>query len=194
MRVARSVVFVSLLAVACGEPAAAPDAGDPVDAGSIDAGAIDAGSDDAGAVDAGAVDAGDVDAGALDAGATDAGAIDAGAAMCGYVGVDDVVVSCGGEYRFVSRFIDGEGSPDCPEFYGFSPDGARFDGFDAAIASDPTCDATCVYRFATSVTRLYCGRRTGYETLAAAGCPELYRFAEGYFSSVEAHDAAHPCP
>jgi len=199
------LLVLSLASAGCG-PSSSPvdagaDAGGSEDGGPLDAAApVDAAASDAARPE----DAGSpADAGApADAGSpSDAAAdVDAGgptgpdAGACNHVAVDDVVVSCGGAYRFVSRFVSDVGGAACPPFYGFSPDGPRFDDVASAIASDATCDASCQYRFAMSVTRLYCGRRTGYEVLTATGCPDLVRFAEGYYPSVEAHDAARPCP
>jgi len=192
-----SAVFFSLTLTTaalsgCGDSNDAPDR----DAGVTDASRADAGNSDAGERDAGDRDAGSSDAGASDAGVADASSGDAATADagvdCAYVAVDEVVVSCGGDYTFVNQFVSGVGAA-CPAFYAFDVDGPRFDGFAATIASDPTCSSACVYEFATSVTRLYCGRRTGYETLTAIGCATLFRFPDGYYTSVEAYDASHPC-
>jgi len=154
----------------------------------------DAFTPDADPTDGGGDDAALADAGDVDLGPSDAGAEDGGGVSCDYVGVDEVIVVCSGDYTFVNHFISTLGAPSCPPFYGFAVGGPRFDGFASAIASNTDCDPTCQYHFATSVTRLYCGRRTGFETLAATGCPDVYRFAEGYYPSVEAHDLANPCP
>ena len=178
----------------CGESNAAVDASMAIDAAALDASLpADAGSIDAGTADAGTDDAGTDDAGNDDAGAVDAGMapMDSGTAGCDYVGVDEVIVECGGRYVFVSRFESTVRG--CEPFFGFDPEGPRFSSYAEAIASNATCDATCQWHFASAVTRLYCGRRSGYEVLEARGCPDLYRFPEGYYPSVEAHDAAHPC-
>lgn len=136
-----------------------------------------------------------VDASAPDSGAPpDGGVRSDGGVACDYVRVDEVVVRCAGEYTFVSQFLSTVGPPACPTFFGFDPDGARFESFEAAVASNPACDATCQYHFDLSITRVYCGRRDGYEVLRATDCPDVYLFAEGYYASVEEHDAAHPCP
>jgi hypothetical protein len=199
-RLRRVFLLVSALAVltACsGESSAPADAGATRDLGAPDAGS-DAGSVDAGEppdagaeIDADTADAGDArDAASMDdAGASD----DAGLDACGYVAVDDVVVRCDMRYVFVSRFQSD--TPGCAPFHGFDPGGPRFADTASAIASDASCDPTCQWRFTTSVTRLYCGRRTGYEQLSAPdpSCGDLYRFAEGYFASVEEHDASYPC-
>ena len=111
---------------------------------------------------------------------------------CMYVPVDEVVVKCGTAYRFVNQFQSER--RDCPTFHGFTLEGPRYATAAEAIASDASCDASCIYDFAMSVSRVYCGRRTGYETLTAVGCADLYRFTEGYYDSVESHDAMHPCP
>lgn len=188
------------------DAASGSDAGSVIDAGSTsDTGTTtgDAGTDAASGSDTGATDDAALardSGGGADTGSTidafnthDAAAGgDADIAACSYVAVDEVVVLCGADYVFVSHFTSD--APRCPPFYAFDPDGAHFPNTAAAIASDATCDASCEWHFATSVTRLYCGHRTGYETLSATGCADVYRFAEGYYPSVEAHDAANPCP
>ena len=176
---------------ACSDRADAfPDAATVDDLGPADAG-VDAAPGDAGdARDAALIDAGEFSDAAT---GTDAStpALDAGA--CDYVAVDEVVVRCDARYVFVSRFQSD--APGCAPFHGFGPAGPRFADAASAIASDPTCEPMCQWRFATSVSRIYCGRRSGYETLSAPdpACADLYRFAEGYFASVEEHDAAYPC-
>ncbi|MCB9598844.1 MAG: hypothetical protein H6721_07730 [Sandaracinus sp.] len=168
-------------ATADGGSDAGSDAGSTVDAGSTeDAGA----SEDAGLADAGLADAGE------DASVQDAGS-DADVDGCGYVAEDEVVVRCDGTFTFVNYFtsaVDG-----CAPFYAFTPDGPRFDDYASVIASTPACDAGCVYDFAVSVMRVYCGRRGGYEVLRADGCEDVYRFDDGWYESVEAYDASHPC-
>jgi hypothetical protein len=214
----RFSLFASLLALLALTIAGCPggttggsDAGMTTDTGNSDSGGSDAGASDAGldaasTPDAGAGDAGldaaSADGGSLDASTADAlnlhdaaaPTTDAGVAACGYVAVDEVVVRCGTDIVFVSHFTSDVAG--CAPFYAFDPAGAHFADTASAIASDATCDATCEWHFATSVSRIYCGHRDGYEVLSAtgAGCADLYRFAEGYFPSVEAHDAAYPCP
>jgi hypothetical protein len=197
-RLPRVALTLLVLALAsCSDPADTPtDAGMARDFGPADAGA-DTGVGDAGDLsDAASEDAGDApDAGEPRDAATDTDAstptLDAGA--CDYVAVDEVVVRCDMRYVFVSRFQSE--APGCAPFHGFDPGGPRFADAASAIASDPTCEPMCQWRFATSVSRIYCGRRSGYETLSAPdpACADLYRFAEGYYPSVEAHDAANPC-
>lgn len=179
---------------ACGGSTSTTDAGTDAHL-STDAGAdasVDASAPDSGAPDAAiAIDGGP----GADGGSTpDGGASSDGGVACDYVGVDEVIVRCAGEYTFVSQFLSTVGPPACPTFFGFDLDGARFESFEAAVASDPACDATCQYHFALSVSRIHCGHRDGYEVLRATDCPDVYRFAEGYYASVEEHDAAHPCP
>ena len=112
---------------------------------------------------------------------------------CNYTAIDEVVVKCGDRYRFVNHFqSDPPGA--CPSFHGFSPTGEQYATPAEVIASDPTCSARCIYTFHMSVTRLWCGHRSGYESLRAEGCSDIYRFPAGYFDSVEAHDAMVPCP
>jgi hypothetical protein len=117
---------------------------------------------------------------------------DTNAAHCEYTAVDDVIVLCGTEYTFVSQFTSEMSS--CPPFYSFDPDGTQYASVEDAVASNPSCDATCQWHFALGVDRLYCGHRTGYEVLRATGCDDVYRFPEGYYDSVEEHDAENPCP
>ena len=169
------VLLGCVLFVGCGDDDGATD---------LDAGTTDAGGDVDASSDASVADAG-VDASSADAGATDAGP------ACDYVGVDEVVVRCDGDFTFVTYFlseVDG-----CDPFWGFSPEGPRFEDAASAIGSDPSCDADCQYDFSTSVSRVYCGRRSGFEVLTAEGCPDVYRFDTGWYASVEEHDAENPC-
>jgi hypothetical protein len=122
----------------------------------------------------------------------DASAETTDAMTCDYVDLDDVVVKCGGKYGLLGKFDVDPPSAACPPYWGFGGKSPHYESKEAAIAGEG-CDATCVYTFATAVTRLYCGHKDGYETLKATGCPDLYRFAEGYYESVAAHDAANPC-
>ena len=56
----------------------------------------------------------------------------------------------------------------------------------------PLVSPACVYDFATSVSRVYCDRRAGYETLTATGCATLFRFPEGdYMHARSADPSAH---
>ncbi|MCB9613691.1 MAG: hypothetical protein H6722_14705 [Sandaracinus sp.] len=169
------------------------------DAATADAATADGGSDAGSTVDAGSTeDAGaNEDAGLADAGedaAVQDGGSDAdvdGGDGCGYVAVDEVVVRCDGTFTFVNHFlseVDG-----CDDFYAFTPDGPRFEDYASVIASNPACDAGCQYHFAVAVMRVYCGRRSGYEVLRADGCEDVYRFDDGWYESVEAYDATHPC-
>lgn len=112
---------------------------------------------------------------------------------CEYTGLDEVIVLCRDAYTFVSRIGVFPASAECPEFYVVGTDTDRYASTAEAIAGE-SCDPTCQWRFSMSVSRVYCGVRSGYESLRAEGCPDVYRFSEGYYPSVEAHDAAHPCP
>jgi hypothetical protein len=128
--------------------------------------------------------------------ASDSAPVDADASettSCDYVDLDDVLVKCGGKYALLGYFDVDPAAASCPPYWGFGGKTPHYATKDAAIAGQG-CDATCVWTFATAVTRLYCGHKDGYETLKASGCPDVYRFAEGYYESVEAHDAANPCP
>lgn len=157
------------------------------DASSADDASLDASAgDDAGSVDAGSADAGS----AGDAGST--GTPDAGG--CDYVPVDEVVVRCMGAYSFVNHYANTFPSASCPAFYGVGGDDTRYPASMAAIVGEG-CDPNCQWHFSTSVSRIYCGHRDGYETLVAetGSCGTLYRFSDGYYPSVEAHDSEHPC-
>jgi hypothetical protein len=190
------IVFLSVslslvLLAGCSGATSSPDAGSAPDTstGDLDAGVDAALVEDGGHADVGVrLDAGTDAAAPVDA----APGVDADVARCDYVGVDEVIVQCDGLYTFVSHFTSEVAG--CPEFYGFTPDGVHADSFDEAIASDATCNPDCQWRFRTAVDRLYCGHRTGYEVLEADGCDDVYRFPEGYYPSVEAHDAMNPCP
>ncbi len=131
----------------------------------------------------------------VDASASDAPTTDA-ASMCEYYPLDDVLVRCGDRYALVSRIGVVPASDACPDYYGVEGDADQYETADAAIAGE-SCDGACRWRAGTSVTRLYCGVRSGFIrfTTDTAGCTtDLYQFPEGYYESVEAHDAAHPCP
>ena len=189
------VLLGCVIFVGCGDDDGATDAGldaGATDGGGVDASGSDASSDDASTEDASAdVDASDIDADTSDAGDQDAATEDGGPPGCDYVAVEDVVARCDGRYTFVTYFsstVDG-----CEPFWGFSLEGPRFEDAASAIGSDPSCDAGCIYDFAMSFSRIYCGRRTGYERLTSEGCPDVYRFDTGWYASVEEHDAAHPC-
>ena len=192
----RFAFVLGLFLLACGGDDDGGVDGGAVDGGARDGGddvdgalALDASAEDGSAEDASA-DASPEDASVADARTDDASAEDAGPG-CGYVAVNEVVVRCDGDFTFVNYFTSTvEG---CDPFWGFSPEGPRFEDAASAIGSDPACDAGCQYEFSTSVTRLYCGRRTGYEILTAEGCPDAYRFSAGWYGSVEEHDAANPC-
>lgn len=112
---------------------------------------------------------------------------------CAYASIDDVIVKCGERYRSLQHFrSDPTGA--CPDFYGFTATGPHYATPAEAIAADATCNGRCIYDFSNSFSRLWCGRRTGYESLSAEGCSDIFLFAEGYYDSVEAHDAMIPCP
>lgn len=116
--------------------------------------------------------------------------------MCEYYPLDDVLVRCGSRYAFVSRIGVVPASDACPDYYAVEGDTDRYETADAAITGE-SCDGSCRWRAAMSVSRIYCGMRSGYIrfTTDTAGCsPNLYQFPDGYYESVEAHDAANPCP
>lgn len=158
--------------------------------GTPDAPAGDAAAADSAAADTAIADAADAaTADAADVATADVATADALA--CGYVAVNDVVVKCGDKFTMLGYFDVVPASSTCPPYWAFAGKGPH-PSKEAAIAAEG-CDGSCIYLFTTSVTRLYCGKKTGYEVLKASGCPDVYRFAEGYYPSVEAHDAAFPC-
>lgn len=112
---------------------------------------------------------------------------------CAYVNVNDLVVQCSGRPRLVNNFNVVPPDPMCPAYWqvGSSPPATTVE----QAALNAGCTTACVWRFATSVTRIYCGVRSGYDILEGTPptCPRLYNFPEGYFASVEEHDAMFPC-
>jgi hypothetical protein len=175
-------LLVALLAVGCGSGDSEVTSADsaPTDTGTrLDSSAADTTTSDSQAGETSASDA------------TDSSA-DASTDACGYVDVDDVVVMCDGKYVMLGYFNVVPGSSSCPPYWAFPGKSGHPTKEDAIAAAG--CSAMCIYKFSTSVTRLYCGKKTGYEVLRATDCADLYRFAEGYYASVEAHDAANPCP
>lgn len=174
---------------------------------------------DGGALDAGAVDApatldapaildvpldtlGTLDAPTLDASAADApsdpssdAAVADDAGGCEYTALDEVIVECEGMPTFVTRIGVFPPSDECPVFWVVGSRPTHYESAEQAIAGE-SCDAGCEWHFSTSVTRIFCGRRSGYEVLRAEGdaCEDLYRFDDGYYPSVEAYDETHPCP
>jgi hypothetical protein len=112
---------------------------------------------------------------------------------CSYSNVDDVVVDCSGTYRMVSQFNVVPPSSMCPAYWQVGMSAPAFTPEQAA--TNAGCSTACIWRFSMSVTRLYCNHRSGYEVLSGTPdrCGQLFRFAEGYFTSVEAHDAMYPC-
>lgn len=205
---ARSFSIAVLFALAGCDGASSPSDGGsdvpPVDApASIDtAAALDAAAPDAPATDAPAVADAPIDAALLadapladvPSPAEDAGsAPDAGA--CEYTGLDEVLVRCAGEYTFVRRIGVVPTTAECPDYYAVDGSDTRYASTDEAIAGE-SCDGGCRWRYGTAVSRLRCGRREGYEVLRATtpGCPDVYLFSDGFYPSVEAYDASHPCP
>lgn len=189
------VVLGPSLAFGCDGASTEGDAGSDTPS-SLDAATLDTPSAFDAPPDASAIDA----SSAIDA-PTDASAnpdvptatMDAGG--CDYTALDEVIVECEGAPTFVSRIGVFPTSDACPEFWVVSGRPTHYDSAADAIAGE-ACDAGCQWHFAMSVTRLYCGRRTGYEVLRADGdgCEDLYRFDDGYYPSVEAYDETHPCP
>ncbi len=192
-RIASSLLLSLLLVPACGGGTSDPDAGRsdapvaPLDAPTLDAPIAD---DASPGIDAPVTE---TDAGTTDAG-TDAPVTEPDAGGCAYTALDEVIVECDDAPTFVSHIGVFPPSDDCPPYWVVGSRPTHYDTAEQAIAGE-ACDAGCQWHFAMSVTRLYCGRRTGYEVLRAeeAGCDDLYRFDDGYYPSVEAYDETHPC-
>jgi hypothetical protein len=170
-----------------------------VDVSTVDASGSD-GGDSAATRDAATVDASVRDGASSDA-ANDGAASDGGGAdvfvpdpACMYVNVDDRVVQCAGRYRFNRRFDTVPASAACPPYWrvGDSPPASTAE----QAAMNAGCSTECEFRFMTSVSRLYCGRRSGFDILVGtpARCGTIYSFPEGFFSSVDEHDMMFPCP
>jgi hypothetical protein len=209
-------LFVLLLATllgasvlgGCGPKAPDPmsvDAGRPSDAGPADGAADDAAVDDAGPIDA-SIDAGSADAASLDAGAdamvadamvadamiADAGTPDGGG--CDYLDFDIWIGICAGTDRYIRRFQNVAGTTTgCPDFYRIGT--TRYESLADALTAQ-SCDPGCLRAVATSVTLLRCGVRTGYIVFEdrEMDCEPVYETPDGLFPSVEAWNAAHPCP
>lgn len=177
---------------ACGGGDGAGDAGARLDAPR----ASDAASDDAGASDAArSDDASAMDAsGADDAGpASDAPTSDAGPSPdtgCTYLD-EPYIVYCVDTYEYVRAWTSIDG-PSCPP-YATGTDGARYDTLPEAIAGS-ACEDACVWRAGTSVSLVRCGHRSGYIEFVADGCASVFETPDGIFQSIEAWDAAFPCP
>lgn len=115
-------------------------------------------------------------------------------ASCAYSEIDTRIASCGDGYVYLGLFRDiGETGGDCPDYWQARTDDGQHATPEAA-ASAAACDATCVWQAAMSVSWLRCGVRSGYIRFDSATCDSLYEMPEGLFTSLEAHDQAHPCP
>ncbi|MFO0563971.1 MAG: hypothetical protein U0269_38455 [Polyangiales bacterium] len=174
------------------------------DAASIPDAASDASANSDSARDASSIPDAARDASAITDAARDASAItdaarDASADVfvpppsCSYANVNDVVVDCAGTYRMVSQFNVVPPSSMCPPYWQVGMSAPAFTPEQAA--TNAGCSTACIWNFSMSVSRIYCGVRSGYEVLSGTPnrCGQLYRFAEGYFPSVAAHDAMYPC-
>ena len=178
------------------DSAAASDSATAMDSASEDSSTApdaSAATDSAAVPDGASADSGD--AARADSAAADAasGADASDASSCNYNPVNEVLVDCSGSYRFTSYFVADPESAACPPFWQVGTAAPAMSYEQAAMNGG--CSTACVWRFAMSVSRLRCGVRTGYETLTGTpeSCPTLYRFSEGFFTSVEAHDAMYPC-
>ena len=113
-----------------------------------------------------------------------------GAAPCAYLD-DPRILHCADAYEYARVWTDVGDPVACPPFVLFR--GLRYADLHAAAAAQG-CDPMCLYRPGISVSYLHCGSRNGYIVYQATACPDVYEFAEGLYLSVEAHEAAHPCP
>lgn len=111
---------------------------------------------------------------------------------CMYIDLDVVYHKCGEDYRQLRKFEDVDlGAERCPEYYILGQQ--RFEDAASALAS-LSCELTCSYAPAMSVSFVHCERRNGYiEWRAAEGCEPIFEFAEGIYPSFDRWKMAHPC-
>ena len=168
-----------------------PDGGndtDPVTDAASDAADTDTVEADTTEVDA-ATDA------ATDAGTDAADATDGGGVACEFLDLDIRILDCNGDYKYLRGWtapFDTSGA--CVPYFTISGDDTRYATADDAI-NTTDCSPECQYVASTSVTWLYCGRRTGYIIYRDADerCGDLYEMPEGIYTSLEAHAAENPC-
>lgn len=111
---------------------------------------------------------------------------------CMYIDLDVSYHKCGEDYRLLHKFEDVDlGAERCPEYYTLGQN--RFEDAASALAS-LSCEQTCSYTPAMSVSFVHCERRNGYiEWRAAEGCDPIFEFAEGIYPSFERWKMANPC-
>ncbi|MBU6161753.1 MAG: hypothetical protein KGO50_11570 [Myxococcales bacterium] len=198
--------------------AVAPDAAEPADTSTTDAGADiaapDADTESDGAGDAeqtpdAASDTADADASVGDTIEADSTAdaeadtpdaaddieTDGGDAVCEFLDLDIRILDCNGDYKYLRGWtapFDTSGA--CVPYFTISGDDTRYATADDAI-NTTDCSPECQYVASTSVTWLYCGRRSGYIIYSTPdeACGDLYEMPEGIYTSIEAYEAANPC-
>jgi hypothetical protein len=198
--------------------AVAPDAAEPADTSTTDTGADIAAPDadiesdaarDAEETPDAASDTGDADASVGDtieadstadaeadtADAADDIETDGSAAVCEFLDLDIRILDCNGDYKYLRGWtapFDTSGA--CVPYFTISGDDARYATADDAI-NTTDCSPDCQYVASTSVTWLYCGRRSGYIIYSTPdeACGDLYEMPEGIYTSIEAYEAANPC-
>lgn len=112
---------------------------------------------------------------------------------CMYIDLEAFYYKCGEDYLMLRIFEDLDlGEPRCPVYYGLGQQ--RFNDVQSALASR-SCDQTCSYAPAMSVSFVHCERRNGYIEWRAAGegCAPIFEFAEGIYPSFERWKMANPC-
>lgn len=105
---------------------------------------------------------------------------------------EPLIVYCVDAYDYVRNWTAIEGAEACPP-YATGTDGERYATVAEAIAGS-SCEDSCVWRAAMSVSLLRCGRRTGYIEFRADGCDPVIETPDGIFRSREEWDMAAPCP
>jgi hypothetical protein len=138
----------------------------------------------------------DIDAEA-DAGtdAVDDTETDASPVACEFIDLDIRILDCNGDYKYLRGWtapFDESGT--CVPYFTISGDETQYATADEAI-NTTDCSADCQYVASTSVSWLYCGRRSGYIIYRDADerCGDLYEMPEGIYTSLEAHAAENPC-
>lgn len=120
---------------------------------------------------------------------------DGGDVACEFIDLDIRILDCNGDYKYLrgwSAPFDTTGT--CVPYFTISDDDTQYTTADDAI-NTTDCSADCQYVASTSVTWLYCGRRSGYIIYRDADerCGDLYEMPDGIYTSLEEHAAENPC-